>query len=269
LFACRHDVRPSYVGAYHDDGLNHPVITSVVEELREAMPHVIGELPLVMLWAYKLTPSHSSTSSRSGDETMTQNEGLKLHADDARVNVNLWLTADEANIDSAFSASSGGSGGDMASSSDRMDSGTRRAGGGLVIYKRRPPSRDVQPDFANNWKNEAAILQYLQGNDSATPSERHGHNEDAAKDSRGREGGGAGGKAGGGTGGEAGGGTESIGAIDGMLSTRTHTTVHYRQNRLVLFDSSLFHCTDKVHFRGGYKHSRINLTFLFGLRRRV
>ena len=41
-------------------------------------------------------------------------------------------------------------------------------------------------------------------------------------------------------------------------------TVPHRQNRCVIFDSELYHWTDRVNFRRGYEHRRINLTFLYG-----
>lgn len=40
--------------------------------------------------------------------------------------------------------------------------------------------------------------------------------------------------------------------------------VPYRCNRAVLFNSTLFHETDAIHFREGYENRRINITYLFG-----
>jgi Flp pilus assembly protein TadD len=45
--------------------------------------------------------------------------------------------------------------------------------------------------------------------------------------------------------------------------------VPYRENRAVIFDSDLFHATDTLRFREGYLNRRINITFLYGLRRPV
>ena len=42
--------------------------------------------------------------------------------------------------------------------------------------------------------------------------------------------------------------------------------VPYRANRAVIFDSDLFHATDRPHFREGYLNRRINITLLYGLR---
>jgi hypothetical protein len=40
--------------------------------------------------------------------------------------------------------------------------------------------------------------------------------------------------------------------------------VPYRENRCVLFDSTLFHTTDEIHFKPGYCNRRINVTLLYG-----
>jgi hypothetical protein len=44
------------------------------------------------------------------------------------------------------------------------------------------------------------------------------------------------------------------------------TTVPYRENRAVVFDSNLFHKTDRIAFREGYENRRINVTMLYGRR---
>ena len=43
-------------------------------------------------------------------------------------------------------------------------------------------------------------------------------------------------------------------------------TVPYRQNRMVMFNSNLWHRTDRFRFKPGYKKRRINITMLFGAR---
>jgi tetratricopeptide (TPR) repeat protein len=40
--------------------------------------------------------------------------------------------------------------------------------------------------------------------------------------------------------------------------------VPYKENRCVMFDSSLFHATDEIHFAPGYENRRINVTLLYG-----
>jgi tetratricopeptide (TPR) repeat protein len=41
-------------------------------------------------------------------------------------------------------------------------------------------------------------------------------------------------------------------------------TIPYRANRAVIFDSDLFHKTDKISFKDGYLNRRINITMLYG-----
>ena len=73
-----------YLGSFFADGFNCPLLFQIAEELRAAMPRVIGDRPLGTMWAFKY------------DQQMS---GTRLHADEAAVNVNFWLTPDEANLD--------------------------------------------------------------------------------------------------------------------------------------------------------------------------
>ena len=41
-------------------------------------------------------------------------------------------------------------------------------------------------------------------------------------------------------------------------------TIPYRANRAVIFDSDLFHKTDRIDFKPGYLNRRINVTMLYG-----
>ncbi len=78
-----------YIGADGMDGLACPLLFQIAEDLRRALPQVIGTLPLIKLWAFKY------------DHGL---QGINAHADAARVNVNFWITPDEACLD----ASAGG-----------------------------------------------------------------------------------------------------------------------------------------------------------------
>ena len=44
------------------------------------------------------------------------------------------------------------------------------------------------------------------------------------------------------------------------------STVPYRGNRAVIFDSNLLHKTDRIAFRDGLENRRINVTLLYGER---
>jgi tetratricopeptide (TPR) repeat protein len=75
-----------YVGAYVDDGLACPLLFQIASDLRAAFPEIFGDHQLKQLWAYKYSSSLS---------------GINLHADDAAVNVNFWVSPDAANLDPA------------------------------------------------------------------------------------------------------------------------------------------------------------------------
>jgi hypothetical protein len=74
------------LGSFLISGFNCPVLIQIAEELREALPDVIGDrYGLRQLWGFKNT-SHLPA-------------GSTIHADFAAVNVNFWLTPTDANVD--------------------------------------------------------------------------------------------------------------------------------------------------------------------------
>ena len=160
------DTREGYLGAYLDEGLGTPLLLQIADELRWRFPMIVGDLPLGNAWSYK----YDSTG-----------KGIRIHADQAVVNLNFWITPDDANLDPTS--------------------------GGLVVYERPPPEDWTFADY-NHFQNEGKIKDYV-----------------------------AGGK---------------------------NVVVPYRQNRLVMFHSKLFHKTDSHRFKKGLFNRRINLTFLFG-----
>lgn len=87
---CRHSTfwhqikGAGYLGAYFREGFNDPLVVRIAEELRAAMPRVLGGQPVKVIWAY------------SYDQGMV---GINPHADFAAVNMNFWITEDEANLD--------------------------------------------------------------------------------------------------------------------------------------------------------------------------
>lgn len=73
------------LGATFRRGFNCPLLVQIARELAEAFPRVIGDRHrLLQAWAYKYGNIQPATSA---------------HADFAAVNVNFWLTPDDANID--------------------------------------------------------------------------------------------------------------------------------------------------------------------------
>ena len=74
------------LGSFFQDGFNCPLLLQIAEELRLALPRVIGDrYPLRQLWGFKSGPSLPAD--------------VTTHADFAAVNVNFWITPDEANLD--------------------------------------------------------------------------------------------------------------------------------------------------------------------------
>ena len=163
-----YQVKRGYLGAYLVDGFGAALALQIADELRARLPGIFGRHRLEQLWAYKYD---------------SRLQGIATHADFAAVNVNFWVTPDEANRDPAS--------------------------GGLVVHKAHAPS-----DWAFRTYNadSARMAQFL---------------EEA--------------------------GDEPV-------------TVPYRRNRVVIFDSDLFHRTDDLDFRPGYENRRINVTMLFGNR---
>ncbi len=79
-----HDIKPGYLGAYLKEGFACDLMLQIAHELRAALPTVLGDHPLIEMWAYKY------------DQTLG---GIETHADCAAVNLNFWIAPDEANED--------------------------------------------------------------------------------------------------------------------------------------------------------------------------
>ena len=162
-----------YLGGFTSDGFAPPVVAQLALDLEAAMPRVLAAHSLLMFWGFK----HDTTRTRSY-------HGIKAHADTAAVNLNFWVTPDEANLDPHS--------------------------GGLIVYRAS----------ANH-------------SESITTTSNYNNYE--------------------------------LGASQlGLDSSSVLRRVPYRQNRAVLFISSLFHATDTVDFKPGFETCRINYTLLFG-----
>ncbi len=74
------------LGAFFHEGFNCPLLVQIAEELRAALPRVIGRRhTLRQMWAFKNSPD------QPGDST--------THADFAAVNINIWISPEENNLD--------------------------------------------------------------------------------------------------------------------------------------------------------------------------
>lgn len=112
------ELKGGYLGAYMPDGFSGRLLLRIGSELRARLPRVIAAHPLHATWGYKYDSRYA---------------GIGVHADDAAVNVNFWITPDEANLDPES--------------------------GGLVVYTHNAP-RDWSFQRFNS--DRAEIYRYLQ-----------------------------------------------------------------------------------------------------------
>ena len=157
-----------YVGAFLGDGFASPLLAQIAEELPTALPGIFGGHKLHQAWAFKYDSRLS---------------GINMHADFAAVNVNFWITPDDALED--------------------------KETGGLIVWDKQAP---LDWDFDKFNNDQDAMRKFLADN-HAKP-----------------------------------------------------VRIAYRQNRALVFNSDLFHETDRIVFREGYENRRINITLLYGRR---
>ena len=167
-----------YLGSYLETGFASGLLLQIAERLRQRIPKVLAHLRLTQAWSYKYCQGENVTFPR----------GINVHADEAEVNVNFWITADAAN--------------------------EGQGSGGLIVYDKAAPT---SMSFDDMNRDKKRIYEFL-------------HAE-----------------------GEFVGGTKS-----------KYVEVPYKANRIVMFESTLFHETGRLKFKKGFENSRINLTFLFG-----
>ncbi len=114
-----------YLGAYLKEGLASPLIFQIANEFRKKFPRIFKDHLINQIWAYKY-------DSRSKNESLLR--GIKVHADFAAVNVNFWITPNDANLNS--------------------DSG------GLIVYDVEAP-KEWGFNIFNNPDNKTKILEEL------------------------------------------------------------------------------------------------------------
>ena len=73
-----------YLGALPEQGFAAPLLAQIADELRQTYDAIFGAHALRYLWAFKCD-GHL--------------KGVNVHADFAAVNVNFWITPDDANLD--------------------------------------------------------------------------------------------------------------------------------------------------------------------------
>lgn len=72
-----------YLGAYVEEGFICPLLVQIAREFPRALPGIFGKHAIAHLWGYKY------------DSTLS---GISIHGDFAAVNVNFWITPDQANL---------------------------------------------------------------------------------------------------------------------------------------------------------------------------
>ena len=80
----RTEYERGYLGAVPEHGFAAPLLAQIADEFRTTYAEICGNHALKYLWAFKY------------DSTL---DGVEIHADNAAVNVNFWITPDEANLD--------------------------------------------------------------------------------------------------------------------------------------------------------------------------
>ena len=162
------DYKNGYIGSFIENSFNAPLLLQISEEIRFNFPKIIKKLPLTKAWAFKCN---------------NQMKGIKIHADFAAINVNFWVTPDNANLN-------------------------KNSGGLLVWDKEAPKKWDVEK--YNN--NHLEIKKFLKKKKSKMKK------------------------------------------------------IKYKSNRVIIFNSNLFHASDNFNFKKNYENRRINMTFLYGKR---
>jgi hypothetical protein len=153
-----------YLCSYINDGLNHSkFIFKLSQELQNI--DMFKNLKLIYAWAYKYD---------------YDSEGIPIHSDKAKININFWITPEVAN--------------------------NNKNNGGIIIYDITPPK---------NWTF-------------------YNYNSDTEK-------------------------------INNFIKENKpkEIVIPYKENRAVIFNSKLFHKTDKINFKSSYEYRRINITLLF------
>jgi hypothetical protein len=70
-----------FVATYLEDGLACPLMLQIADELRSALPELLGQHPLVQAWAFKAVDPKGA---------------VDIHSDDGAVSINFWMTPTEA-----------------------------------------------------------------------------------------------------------------------------------------------------------------------------
>ena len=154
-----------YIGTYLNTGMSNIPMLLFGQELKNTFKGIFHNNHLTQAWAFKYD---------------SEQKGISIHADDANINVNFWITSDESNLD--------------------------KNSGGMIIWKKKPDINSSFMDF-NSIDSSNKLLDEVSNVDSVK--------------------------------------------------------VVYKANRVVIFNSKLYHATDDIKFKKGYKNRRVNVTLLY------
>jgi len=154
-----------YIGAFLGKGMANKALLEFSDELKRSLKRIFKNYNLSQAWSFKYN---------------AKKEGIGVHADDARVNVNFWITDDSANMNNT--------------------------NGGMIIWKKTPNDDASFKDFNS---------------------------------------------------------IESMDKIKDEVKDTDFMRISYKSNRAVIFNSKLYHVTDKLEFKDNYKDRRVNITFLY------
>jgi len=130
-----------YLGAYLKEGLANPLIIQIADELRKKFPKIFKDYPINQIWAYKY-----DSRAKNGNTSL---KGINVHADFAAINVNFWITPNEANLNPNS--------------------------GGLVVYDVEAPKEWDFKTFNTNQQKIQEELKKSKGNTKVIP-----HNQNRA-----------------------------------------------------------------------------------------
>ncbi len=121
-----------FLAAYLEDGMACPLLLQIVDELRHLLPDILGPHQLQQAWAFKC---------------LTGDKGIDVHADAGAVNLNLWITPEDSNLE--------------------------HGAGGLVMHRATPPA-----DWAlsNYDRDITEIRRFLADNEAGTIVVPYGEN---------------------------------------------------------------------------------------------
>lgn len=129
-----------FVAAYLEDGLACPLVLQIADEFRAALPDLLGPHPLTQAWAFK---------------GLRGEQPIDIHADDAAISLNFWITPDSANRDPGR--------------------------GGLAVYRAVPPADWPIVDYA---ADRARIRAFLDAHGDSAVTVPYGENRGVLFDSR-------------------------------------------------------------------------------------